>query len=175
MNPVLVAFALVAIAVLGAGVVSLRLRRRSRRSSVATWNGSFDIRRYRPMERLRADDDLTYLTTLGLDQRTMKQFRRERRRLFGRYLRNLQADFWNLHAAARALLIEAPADRPELAAAILRQQFAFQRTVWTIRLGLLVPGFSGVAVEVSRLLDLTENMGSHARLVPVAGQARQLA
>ena len=169
MNPVLVAIALVAIAVLGAGGVSLRLRRRSRRSVVTTWNGNFDIRRYRPMERLLADDDLSYLTTAGLDQRTIKQFRRERRRLFGRYLSNLQADFWSLHSAARELLIQAPSDRPELAAAIMRQQFAFQRAVWSIRLGLLVPGFNGAAAEVSRLLDLTENMGSHVNgtLIPV--------
>jgi hypothetical protein len=171
MNPVLIAVALIAVAILGAGVVSLRLRRRSQRSVAATWNGDFDIRRYRPMERLLAEDDLSYLTALGLDQRTLKQFRKERRRLFGRYLRNLQADFWSLHAAARALLIEAPADRPELAAAILRQQFAFQRTVWMIRVGLLVPGFSGATAEVSRLLDLTESMGSSAKLVQASAAA----
>jgi hypothetical protein len=171
MNPVLIAVALVVLAMMGAGVVSLRLRVRSQRSVVASWNCEFDIRRYRPMERLLAKDDLSYLTGLGLDQRTLQQFRQERRRLFGRYLRNLQADFWSLHAAARALLIEAPEDRPELAAAIVRQQFTFQRTVWMIRLGLLVPGFSGATAEVSRLLDLTESMRSSAKLVQASAAA----
>lgn len=117
------------------------------------------------MERLLAEDDLAYLTVSGLDQQTLRQFRKERRRLFVRYLRNLESDFWNLHAGARALLIDAPSDRPELAADILRQQLAFQRTVWMIRVGLLVPGFSGATAGVARLLDLAEGMGASAKLV----------
>jgi hypothetical protein len=156
---------------MGVGIVSLRLRRRSQRPVVAPSNWEFDIRRYRPMERLLAEDDLSYLTSLGLGQRTVKQFRKERRRIFRRYLRNLQVDFWSLHAAARALLIEAPEDRPELAAAILRQQFAFQRTVWMIRLGLLVPGFSGATAEVSRLQELAESVHSSAKLVQASAAA----
>ncbi len=166
MNSALMAATLVMAAIAVAAVVFLQLRRRAHAPVAArSWDGDFDINRYRPMQRLLTAEDLTYLEAAGLDRRERNQFRKQRRRLFERYLRNLERDFATVHAAARALLVNAPEDRPELAAAIIRQHLAFQQTLWMIRLGLYVPGFTGAAVRVGHLLELAEGMTSSAREV----------
>jgi hypothetical protein len=145
-----------------AGFVILRVRSRvSGAAPDSSWR--FETRRYRPIERLLSDDDLQFLASCKLGPATLKRVRAERRRLLSRYLRNLETDFSRLQAEARALLLSAPEDRPDLAAAILSQQFAFQRTMWMLKLRLHVPGFSGAAAEVSRLVELAQSMAANAR------------
>ena len=163
MSPTLLASAFIGAAISVAVLVLFQLKRRTNLPAGRDWYGDFDASRYRPMQRLLAEDDTLYLHTAGLNRRELKQFQKQRRRLFERYLRNLEGDFARLHACARSLLIDAPEDRPELAAAIIRQQLAFRHTVWTIRLRLYVPGFTGAAAQVGRLLELAEHMGSSAR------------
>jgi hypothetical protein len=163
MNTTLLAAAVIAVAISVAVLVLFQLKRRTNLPAAGDWYGDFDVSRYRPMQRLLAEDDTLYLHTAGLSRHDLKQFQKQRRRLFERYLRNLEGDFARLHSSARSLLLDAPEDRPELAAAIIRQQLAFQRTVWMIRLRLHVPGFSGAAAQVGRLLELAENMGSSAK------------
>ncbi len=165
MNPTLLAAALIVAAISVGTLVLIQLRRRSTVPTTGNWDGEFDVNRYRPMERLLAYDDVSYLYTAGLNRRDLNEFKKQRRRLFARYLRNLEADFARLHASARTLLVDAPEDRPELAGAIIRQHFAFQRTIWTVRLGLHVPGFAGAAAQVGQLLQLAEGMRSSAREV----------
>jgi hypothetical protein len=162
MNPTLLAAAIVMTVIAAAALAFYQLRRRAV-PATANWDGEFDVGRYRPMQRLITGEDVSYLYTAGVARRDLKQFQKQRRRLFERYLRNLESDFARLHASARTLLVDAPEDRPELAAAIIRQHLAFQRTVWMIRLGLHVPGFTGAAARVGQLLDLAESMGSSAR------------
>jgi hypothetical protein len=161
MNPTVLAAAFVVAAVSVAVLAFFQLKRRV--NVPGTGYSDFDVSRYRPMQRLLTEDDVLYLHTAGVTRRELKQFQRQRRRLFERYLRNLEGDFARLHASARSLLLDAPEDRPELAAAIIRQQLAFKRTIWMIRLGLHVPGFTGAAAHVGRLLELAESMGSSAR------------
>ena len=165
MNPTVLAAAFVVAAISVAVLIFFQLKRRINLPVAGDGYGDFDVSRYRPMQRLLTEDDVLYLHTAGVTRRELKQFQRQRRRLFERYLRNLEGDFARLHGSARSLLLDAPEDRPELAAAIIRQQFAFQRTVWMIRLRLHVPGFTGAAVQVGRLLELAESMGSSARNV----------
>jgi hypothetical protein len=171
MNSTLLAIVFIVMVASAAALAVVQLRRRASAPSGGAWDGEFDIDRYRPMERLLAADEASYLSTAGLSHSELKQFRKQRRRLFERYLRNLEADFARLHSAARTLVLDAPEDRPELAAAIIRQQIAFKRTVWTVRLGLRVPGFSGAAAQVGRLLELADGMGSSARLVRAGSTA----
>lgn len=162
MNPTLLAAIFIVAAISVGTVVLVQLRRRSTVPAAPSWDGEFDITRYRPMQRLLADDDASYLYTAGLNRHDLKEFQKQRRRLFERYLRNLEADFARLHESARTLLIDAPEDRPELTAAIIRQHLEFKRNVWMIRLGLHVPGFAGATARVGQLLQLAESMRSSA-------------
>ncbi len=165
MNSTLLAVTFVVAAISAVALALFQLRRRTHVPAAGGWDGEFDVNRYRPMQRLLAQDDLSYLHTAGLARRDLKQFQKERRRLFERYLRNLEGDFSRLHTSARTLLLDAPEDRPELVSAIIRQHLAFHRTVWAIRLGLYVPGFTGATAHVTRLLELADGMGSNARAV----------
>ena len=171
MTTLYVAVAMLAVVASAAGVIFWKLQRRSQFVSDSGWDGTLDLGRYRPMERLLADEDLAFLAGSPLHPRTLSRIRTERRRIFERYLRNLESDFARLHGAARMLLLSAPEDRPDLASAIMRQQLEFKRSVWALRLRMYVPGFGGAASEVSRLLELANAMGENARLVRVASGA----
>lgn len=160
MESMLISVVLIATVAAVAGFVSFKIRNRS---GSTPSSGGFDMRRYRPIERLLSDDDLAFLASSSIKPATLKRVRAERRRLLSRYLKNLETDFSCLQRDARALLLTAPEDRPELAAAIMSQQFAFQRTMWMLRLRLYVPGFSGATAEVSRLVELAETMAMNAR------------
>ena len=158
-----VVFALVLIATAtAAGALAWTLRRRSQVPLAGSWDTDFDIGRYRPMHRLLSEDDILFLARVGADSRTTRRMRSERRLLFARYLSNLEMDFARLHGAARELLLAAPEDRPDLAAAIMKQQLEFQRCVWTIRLSLHVPGFSVASEHLGRLLDAAQGMRATA-------------
>ena len=58
------------------------------------WLANFSTATYRPMQRLLSDTDLKYLASQpGITASTVKQLRRERRRIFRAYLRNLVPRF----------------------------------------------------------------------------------
>ena len=165
-----VVFAVALIALVASGAVFRGGRLRGSLSGPAVNPSTeFDTARYRPMARLLSGDDFDFIESAqGIPPALAKRLRSERRRIFGRYLRNLEADFSRLHGAARELLLSAPEDRPDLAAAILTQHIAFRRAVWSIRLRLYMPGFAGATAEVGRLLDLTDAMRASLRLPAAA-------
>src|SRR5579863_6766348 len=73
-----------------------------RRHSTAWLEGdasaNFSLDRYQPMARLLADEDLEFLKTHpGYRAKTGARWKRERRRLFRLYLRELKSDFRRLH------------------------------------------------------------------------------
>lgn len=163
-----VVFALILMATAtAAGILAWNLRQRSQSIPGARWEGDFDIGRYRPMQRLLCEDDALFLAQAGVDARAAKRLRSERRILFQRYLSNLETDFARLHGAARELLLAAPEDRPDLAAAIMKQQLEFQRCLWAVRLGIYVPGFSIASEQLGRLLELAQGMRISAHALQV--------
>jgi hypothetical protein len=117
---------------------------------------SFDANRYRAMQRLLSGDDWSFVASTVRSSKALRKARAERKRLFNRYLTNLETDFLRLHAAARALLLDAPEDRPELAQALVSQQIAFKRALIVTRLRLYAPALGDAAQSVGRLVDLVE-------------------
>src|SRR5258708_34531219 len=96
-----------ALAIISLGVLAI-LRLRAYRGSEAPLEVrpgnrvlSFSMQRYQPMAMLLTDDDLLFLAAQpGYRPKMGKNFRRERRRIFRMYLRELAGDFHRLHAAA---------------------------------------------------------------------------
>ena len=118
----------------------------------------FDASRYRAMQRLFSDSDWNFLASTVRSPKALRAARAERKRLFRRYLTNLETDFSRLHASARALLVDAPEDRPELAQAVMAQQLAFRRAMLETRMRLVAPVLGNATEGVGRMLDLAEGM-----------------
>lgn len=90
------------------------------------WLKRFSVERYRPMERLLSEDDFRFLRTqAGYEPAVEKQLRKQRRLVFRSYLRSLGQDFNRLHLALRLVVLHSPQDRPDLAAALIRQRLLF--------------------------------------------------
>lgn len=154
------------------GVV-VRLARQRRASAIdARWLADFTPSRYRPMERLLIEEDLEFLATQpGYTPALGRHLRAERRKVFLAYLRNLTRDFERLHRAARVLLLSAPEDRPDYAAALIRQRIAFERALVVVRCRLVVSRISGSAIDVSGLMDALESMNAQVRSLAAAPAA----
>lgn len=133
------------------------------------WLAEFSSARYRPMERLLAAEDSAFLAAQpGFTRAMRRRFLAERRRIFRIYLRNVARDFERLHRAARVLMLCAPDDRPDYAAALVRERLAFERTMVLVRLRLLVNWMSGATVEVHGLVGALETMNAQVRSLAAA-------
>jgi hypothetical protein len=137
-----------------------------------SWLESFNVNRYRPMQRLLAESDYEFLEANGGSADVIRRLKAERRRLFRLYLRNLVRDFNRLHRAARILSLEADTDRSEFAILLLRMRVAFACTVAMVQFRLTLNAFGLGTVDARRLLRTLDQMSvSYASLNP----ARQLA
>jgi len=100
----------------------------------------FSLARYQPMTRLLARDDLDFLAAQpGCRPELLAQFRRQRRRIFRMYLRDLAADFRALHAEARKIAAASPEPQAQLIVSLLRQQVTFRFALLAIEARLLLP------------------------------------
>jgi hypothetical protein len=123
------------------------------------WLTNFSIAAYRPMLRLLSESDFTFLASQpGITRETIRQLRRDRRRIFRAYLRNLVRDFHRLHLAARMTLIYSAQDRPDLARTLLRQRVSFAGAVLLVEYRLALHTFCVGTVDVTELLGALEGM-----------------
>ncbi len=121
------------------------------------------------MERLLAAEDVAFLAAQpGFTRAMRRRFLAERRRIFRVYLRNVARDFERLHRAARVLMLCAPYDRPDYAAALVRERLRFERMLMLIRWRLLVNRMSGASVEVSGLVNALGAMNAQVRSLAAA-------
>src|SRR5436190_11149471 len=99
-----------ALALCASSLVLLLVRRLTSAGAISEcdpeWIANFSIASYRPMLRLLSEDDYKFFAAQpGVTPKAVEQFRRERRRVFKSYLRNLVRDFHRLHLPARMTLI----------------------------------------------------------------------
>ncbi len=107
----------------------------------------FSMVRYQPMTRLLVSDDLDFLAAQpGCRPETLARLRRDRRRIFRMYLRDLAADFQALHAEARKMAASSPEPQTQLIASLLRQQFTFWFALLAIETRLLLPQAGGLDI-----------------------------
>jgi hypothetical protein len=137
------------------------------------WLANFSTATYRPMQRLLSDADLKYLAAQpGITRETVNQLRRERRRIFRAYLRNLVRDFHRLHLAARMTLVYSEQDRPDLAHALLRQRALFTWAVLNVEFRLVLHALGMGPVDVTHLIGALDGMRMNVTaFAPSAGHS----
>jgi hypothetical protein len=122
--------------------------------------------RYAPMTRLLDAEEEAYLARQpGVDARVLSQFRRQRRRVFRAYLRELAADYSALHAEARQLVAASPEKNAELVEMLLRQQVRFWMRLAAVEVQLVLESAGLGHVNPGRLLETVEGL-SGATAVP---------
>jgi len=127
---------------------------------------TFSMARFGPMSRLISGDDEDFLASQpGYRRRIGRTLRRNRRRIFRMYLRELAAEFHRLHAAARAVVAESTEESAHMVGLLLRQQILFWRSMVVLEVSLLVPGL--YRADLRKLVEAMEGMrASLVRIVP---------
>jgi len=118
--------------------------------------------RYKPMLRLLSSDDAHLVSS---NKRLAKRFRQQRVALFRDYLRCLTRDYGRLLGGVRLAMVRSKVDRPDLAAALARNQALFALAVCRIeyRLWLHTAGFG--TVDVSGLVGAMDVLRTQARML----------
>lgn len=123
------------------------------------WLESFSVDRYRPMAGLLSNEDFAFLSRQpGFDPSLYKKLRRERLSIFNQYLRRLILDFNKLHVTARFLVARSSIDQSELAAKLIRLQWAFRVEVLKVQLRFLLCRIGVGAVQVQAVIVRLEQM-----------------
>jgi hypothetical protein len=134
------------------------------------WLEELSPERYKPMLRLLDPQDLDFLRSQpGFTRKMEGGFRRQRCKIFRSYLGQLNGDFQQVCMALKIVMVQSNADRPDLAATLLRQQVWFKVGMLTVHLRLLLYGCGIGTVEVGSLLKLFDGMRLELRsLVPAS-------
>ena len=167
---------LVGLTILALGVL-VWLRMRSNRSAdlpdepgPENTPEGFSLARYEPMLRLLAAEDADFLRReTSCPPKMAAQWERDRRRIFGLYLKDLCADFRRLHARARVLVAESPEQYSDLVPLLMRQQIYFWRAMAGVELRLALSAVGLAHVDVRRLLEALEGM--HSEILRLAAPA----
>lgn len=107
--------------------------------------------RYRPMLRLLSENDEALLSS---NKSLLRKFRKQRQEIFRGYLINLSSDYGNMLAAIRGSMVASGIDRPDLAAALVRNRSLFALAICRIEYRLLLNRMGlGSAVDVSGLVE----------------------
>ena len=136
----------------------------------ADWIDELSLDRYRPMLRLLDERDLEFLRSQpGFTPRMAARLRARRTRVFRGYLRHLSADFGRVCTAVKVLMLQSKRDRPDLAAALVRQQalfalglamvqarlFFYRWNLCTVDVRALVQTFDVMRLELRNMLPAT--------------------
>ena len=111
------------------------------------------------MAGLLADDDLMFLQAQPGYRASMgTRWKRERRRIFRLYLRELKNDFRRLHAQARELVAQSGADSADLVEVLMKQQITFSRATTALEFRLALEAMGIGKVDVAPFMQLIEAM-----------------
>lgn len=147
-----------------AGLLWWLTRLAQRRRHLTAWldgdaSVNFSLDRYQPMAALLADDDLVFLQAQpGYRAAMGARWKRERRRLFRRYLRELKSDFRRLHAQAREMVAQSGAESAGLVEVLMKQQMIFLRATTALEFRLALQAMGIGKVDVAPFMQLIEAM-----------------
>jgi len=111
---------------------------------------------YRPMQRLLTTEDISFLRSQpGITPRKLRQMQFDRRRIFRQYLRSLGLDLSLLMNELRAIMVDSPESRADLAEALFKSRVLFASVVIAVecRLFMHACGFQNVAISVTPLTE----------------------
>ncbi len=151
----------------------VRLRSRIAISDITPeWLESFSILRYRPMQRLLAEEDFLFLRSLpGYRPEIERRLRRERRAAFRRYLDRLIRDFNRLHAAARHAVAYAATDHSDLVPVLIRQRVRFAGLILATELRLVCHAAGIRGFHAGSLITALDGMSLELRMAAVPSAA----
>jgi len=144
---------------LSALLLWLRLRLYRADAGVLEDDAQFDLEVYEPMSRLLAEEEFRFLEAQpGARPEISAKLRAARRDVFRLYLRDLAHDFHRLHAAARALVTESPAEHSDLVGLLIRQQVTFWALLMGVEMRLALAPLGFIKVDARALLGSFEGM-----------------
>ncbi|MCL4853859.1 MAG: hypothetical protein KJZ78_21075 [Bryobacteraceae bacterium] len=123
------------------------------------WFRAFNVKRYRPMERLLDERDYVFLESQpGFHPKIARRLKAERRTILRKYLRMLRRDFDRLYAVAKLILVYSESDRPELARELFKQRIVFVAMMARIELSLAVAPVLPVRPDLRPLVEALESL-----------------
>jgi hypothetical protein len=129
----------------------------------------FTANRYVPMAELLSENEFSFLAGQpGISPKMLSRFRKERRRVFRGYLRELACDFYQLHAEARALALHAPAEHASLPARIMTLHLQFWWQMYKVEAGLAYGTFGIGTIDVSTLVKTLDGLQLQVNRAPAA-------
>ncbi|MDP8989079.1 MAG: hypothetical protein M3N41_03235 [Acidobacteriota bacterium] len=120
---------------------------------------NFSLDRYRPMAGLLAKDDLAFLEAQpGYRAEIGARWKRERRRLFRRYLHELKSDFRRLHEQAREMVAQSGVESAGFVEVLMKQHMTFLRATTALEFRLALQALGIGQVDVAPFLQRIEAM-----------------
>lgn len=117
------------------------------------------LAKYQPMAGLLAEEDFQFLRAQpGYRPAIGAKLRRQRRRIFRMYLRELAGDFHRIHAEAREFVAHSQQPDAELVWILIRQQVTFWRAMAAVELRLAMDQAGLGRVDVRGLLNAFHTM-----------------
>jgi hypothetical protein len=134
------------------GVFALAFFSRLRRLRVVAQSNTASVvaNRYRPMVRLLAEEDTTFVAS---NNAMARKLRAERRRIFRGYLDCLTKDYARLLNGIRLAMVRSGVDRPDLAQALAKNKILFTFALCRIEFRLLLHQAGVGKVDVSGLVE----------------------
>jgi hypothetical protein len=153
-------FAIATLSMAGFLVIGISLYALRPRATEGADAPELDPNRYKPMERLLRNDDFVFLAANGLDRRSIRRVRAERRQIFRQYLRSMSFDFGRVADEVKAAMLSSNQERTDLVQALFkaRMVFTYALVAMELRLTLDACGWSAAAIDVRPLLTAFENM-----------------
>ena len=134
------------------GMFALAFFSRLRRLRVVAQSNTASVvaNRYRPMVRLLAEEDTTFVAS---NKAMARKLRAERRRIFRGYLDCLTKDYARLLNGIRLAMVRSGVDRPDLAQALAKNKILFTFALCRIEFRLLLHQAGVGKVDVSGLVE----------------------
>ena len=129
-------------------------------------SNDLSIERDQPMSHLLRDDDLQFLRTQPKFTTPLAtKFRIQRSRIVRAYLREIDADFKQICLALKVVMVQSKHDRPDLASALIRHQFAFAYRKMVVQFQVVLYRYGVRTVDVTHLVKLFDGMRQELRSV----------
>lgn len=127
--------------------------------------------RYRPMERLLASRDATFLACQpGFNLSMSRDFRSARRAIFRAYLRCLSKDFDRIYRSLEVAVVQAPVDRPDLLRILFQQKLRFGVCMFIIEMQV---AFSAWGISRGNVRRMVDSMSTLANTLSVLRMSQQ--
>ena len=153
------------------GYFAWRMMRQPNVNFSPEWVAEFSPARYRPMERLLAEDDFQLIAEKGSSTKAAERLRSERRRIFRLYLGQMNRDFCRLQAIGKLMILYSPQDRSDLVEVLIRQELKF-RVLWMSMHARLLLHAAGIgSLSLGGLVDPITRLTGHIQAPQVQAEA----